>query len=69
MQDVKPEDLLEINAKSLWVVIRNTKTKEGNPEEYLRQKFPPEWVIVNLSYPLRHGHLELSGHLIAKGAY
>ena len=52
MGDVKPEDLHAIQAKSLWIVIRDTDQEEGNPEEYLRQQFP-DWVIVNLSYPLR----------------
>ena len=51
MLDVKLEDLRTIPAKSLWIVIRDTYQR-GNPEEYLRQQFP-DWVIVNLSYPLR----------------
>ena len=50
MWDVNPEDLHAIQARSLWIVIR--ETKEENPEEYLRNQFP-DWVIVNLSYPLR----------------
>ena len=50
MRDVKPEDLNGIIANSIWIVIRNTDKE--NPEEYLRNKFP-DWVIVNLSYPLR----------------
>jgi hypothetical protein len=33
-------------------VIRDTNQSRENPEEYLRQQFP-DWVIVNLSYPLR----------------
>ena len=48
---VKPEDLRAIQAKSLWIVIRDTDQR-GNPEKYLRQHFS-DWVIVNLSYPLR----------------
>ena len=52
MGGVKPEDLHAIQAKSLWVVIRDTQQKEEDPEEYLRNHFP-DWVIVNLSYPLR----------------
>ena len=50
MKKVEPEDLHAIQAKSLWIVIRDTF--QGNPEEYIRQEFP-DWVIVNLSYPLR----------------
>ena len=50
--DVKPEELQAIQAKSLWIVIRDTN-QQGNPEMYLREKFPEPWVIVNLSYPLR----------------
>ena len=49
---VKPEDLLAIKAKSVWIVIRDTDQRQENPEEYLRQQFP-DWVVVNLSYPLR----------------
>ena len=49
---VKPEDLLAIQVKSLWIVIRETTKGQGNPEQYLRQQFS-DWVIVNLSYPLR----------------
>ena len=52
MENVKPEDLHAIQAKSLWIVIRDTNKSFGNPEEYIRQQFPG-WVIVNLSYPLR----------------
>ena len=52
MNKVKPEDLHAIQAKSLWIVIRDTNQSRENPEEYLRQQFP-DWVIVNLSYPLR----------------
>ena len=51
MRAVKPEDLLAIKAKSLWIVIRDTYQKK-DPEEYLRTQFP-DWDIVNLSYPLR----------------
>ena len=50
MNDVRPEDLHNIKSKNLWVVIRDTRN--GNPEEYLRNQFP-NWVIVNLNYPLR----------------
>merc|ERR1719203_840556 len=39
MEDVKPEELNAIQARTLWIVIRNTN-QEGNPEEYLRNKFP-----------------------------
>jgi hypothetical protein len=52
MEDVKPEDLNAIEAKSVWIVIRDTQQRFGNQEEYLRRQFPG-WVIVNLSYPLR----------------
>ena len=52
MDRVKPEDLNAIQSRSLWIVIRDTHLGKENPEEYLRQKFP-DWVIVNLSYPLR----------------
>ena len=51
MADVKPEELNAIQARTLWIVIRET-TQRGNPEEYLRNKFPG-WEIVNLSIPLR----------------
>jgi len=50
MRDVKPEELNAIQARTLWIVIRDTRYK--NPEEYLRNKFPG-WEIVNLSIPLR----------------
>ena len=53
LKDVKPKHLRDIKAKSLWIVIRDTCQLEKNPEEYLRQKFPEPWIIVNLSYPLR----------------
>ena len=39
-----------INAKALWVVIRDTKTTD--PQEYLKEQFQ-DWEIVNLTYPLR----------------
>ena len=51
LQDVNPEELNAIQARSLWIVIRETGQKE-NPEEYLRNQFPG-WEIVNLSIPLR----------------
>ena len=51
MEDVKPEELNAIQARTLWIVIRDTNQR-GNPEEYLRNKFPG-WEIVNLSIPLR----------------
>ena len=50
LEDVTPDDLNGLNAKSIWIVIRDTR--QGNPEEYLRNQFPG-WIIVNLSYPLR----------------
>ena len=61
MGNITPDDLNGLNAKSIWIVIRDTDPEEGirltptreeTPEEYLRNKFPG-WVIVNLSYPLR----------------
>ena len=52
LEDVKPEELHAIQARSLWIVIRDT-FQSGNHEEYLRQTFPEPWVIVNLIYPLR----------------
>ena len=52
LADVKPEELLDIKAKSLRIVIRDTTQEEQNPEEYLRSKFP-DWEIVTLIYPLR----------------
>ena len=52
MRDVKPEELNAIQARTLWIVIRDTRQREGNPEEYLRNQFPG-WEIVNLSIPLR----------------
>ena len=54
MEYLKTEDLNAIQAKSLWMVIRETDQfwlRNENPEEYLRTQFP-DWVIVNLSYPL-----------------
>jgi hypothetical protein len=48
---VKPEELNAIQARTLWIVIRNTN-QVGNHKEYLRNKFPG-WKIVNLSIPLR----------------
>ena len=51
MDEVKPEELNAIQARTLWIVIRDTR-QDGNPEEYLRNKFPG-WEIVNLSIPLR----------------
>ena len=53
MRHVRPEDLRAIQAKSLWIVIRDIAQRQENPEEYLRTQFPEPWVIVNLSYPLR----------------
>ena len=50
LYDVKVEELKKINAKGLWIVIR--ETVEENPEEYLKKCFP-QWDIVHLSYPLR----------------
>ena len=50
LYDVKVEELKKINAKGLWIVIR--ETVEENPEEYLKKCFP-HWDIVHLSYPLR----------------
>ena len=50
MKYVKPEDLLNIETKALWIVIRDTRTE--NPEEYLRTHFP-DWDIAKLNYPLR----------------
>ena len=47
------EDLYEINAKALWVVIRSAGSKERNQKEHLREYFSSDWAIVNLSYPLR----------------
>ena len=57
MYYVKRKDLLNIKSKNLWVVIQDTnrgyETFMGeNPEDYLRNQFP-DWVIVNLRYPLR----------------
>merc|ERR1740129_963100 len=51
MRDVKPEELNAIQARTLWIVIRDTR-QDGDPEEYLRNQFPG-WEIVNLSIPLR----------------
>ena len=50
LYDVKVEELKKINAKGLWIVIR--ETLEENPENYLKKNFP-QWNIVPLSYPLR----------------
>ena len=52
MKYINPLELNETNAKSIWMVIRETDTNEENPEEYLRNQFPG-WVIVSLRYPLR----------------
>ena len=41
-----------MEAKSIWGVIRDTGINKDRPEEYLRNQFP-DWLIVNLSYPLR----------------
>merc|ERR550534_1687001 len=49
---VEAEELNAIQARTLWIVIRDTRQEEGNPEEYLRNQFPG-WKIVNLSIPLR----------------
>merc|ERR550534_3612854 len=49
---VEAEELNAIQARTLWIVIRDTRQEEGNPEEYLRNQFPG-WEIVNLSIPLR----------------
>merc|ERR1719491_221925 len=51
MRDVKPEELNAIQARTLWIVIRETG-QQKNHEEYLRNQFPG-WEIVNLSIPLR----------------
>ena len=50
LYDVKVEELKKINAKGLWIVIR--ETLEENPENYLKKNLP-QWDIVPLSYPLR----------------
>jgi hypothetical protein len=52
MLNVDPEELNAIQARSLWIVIRETNQFGGNPEEYIRNQFPG-WEIVNLSIPLR----------------
>ena len=52
MKYVNPKDLHAIKAKSLWIVIRDTDQERENPEEYLKKHFP-DWVVVNLRYPLR----------------
>ena len=52
MLDVNPEELNAIQARTLWIVIRDTRQRGGNHEEYLRNQFPG-WEIVNLSIPLR----------------
>ena len=51
LEDVTPDELYAIQARFLWIVVRDT-FQSGNHEEYLRQKFPG-WEIVNLIYPLR----------------
>ena len=51
LEDVTPDELHAIQARFLWIVVRDT-FQSGNYEEYLRQKFPG-WEIVNLIYPLR----------------
>ena len=50
MKYVTPEDLLNIETKAKWIVIRDTRTE--NPEEYLRTHFP-DWDIAKLNYPQR----------------
>ena len=52
MRDVTLEELIGINAKSIWIVIRETPKRVQNSEAYIRNEFS-DWVIVNLSYPLR----------------
>jgi hypothetical protein len=52
MLDVEPEELNAIQARTLWIVIRDTRQRGGNHEEYLRNQFPG-WEIVKLSIPLR----------------
>ena len=49
------DDLNKIKAKSIWLVLRDTKESDSvteNPEEYIKKKLS-DWTIVNLSYPLR----------------
>ena len=49
------DDLNKIKAKSIWLVLRDTKESDSvtkNPEEYMKKKLS-DWTIVNLSYPLR----------------
>ena len=55
MNYVTVEGLHAIEAKSLWIVVRETyqDSRYPNPEDYIREKFQEPWVIVNLSYPLR----------------
>ena len=59
LYDVKVEELKKINAKGLWIVIR--ETLEENPKNYLKKNFP-QWDIVPLSYPLepQKGYLKKS---------
>ena len=53
LANVEIEELKQIRSRFLWVVIRDSNTAtDENSEEYLREQFP-DWVIVNLSYPLR----------------
>ena len=47
IENVPLEDLQKIQAKSLWIVIRDPKS-----EEHLKENLPG-WQIVNLTHPLR----------------
>ena len=49
--DIRTKDIGEIQAKNLWVVIRDTL--QDNPEEFLEKEFTGLWIIVHLKYPLR----------------
>ena len=53
MEDITANELNQIQAKNLWVVIREPNIEKGeDPEDYIRKQFPG-WEVVHLTYPLR----------------
>ena len=47
------EKLLKLRSKSIWIVIRSTRGKDGQSrEDFIKQNFPG-WYFPKLEYPLR----------------
>ena len=54
LRDVSPADLNNIKSRNIWVVIRDpAQYFMSNLEQYIRNQFTDDWVVVNLDNPLR----------------